>query len=94
MTPLESKLLQTLGLAYLRILEQLAILIFFYGASLLVPVYGSFTSLMTGLFFVLFSASVVIFVFVFSFLQAACFWLRPDPSGGEDFLPARRRPCS
>ena len=45
------------------------------------PVYGSSTSLITGLFFVLFSASVVIFVFVFSYLQAAFYFLsRSDPS--------------
>ena len=81
MTPLESNLLQRLGLGYGRSLEHLAILVFFYGASSFTPVYSSSTSLTTGLFFVLFSASVVIFVFVFSFLQAAFYFLsRSDPS--------------
>ena len=54
-----------------------------YGASSSTPVYSSSesTSLITGLFFILFSASVVIFVFVFSFLQAAFYFLsRSDPS--------------
>ena len=38
MTPLESGILQRLGLAYLGYLEQLTIFVFFYGASLLAPV--------------------------------------------------------
>ena len=68
-------------LACWRSLELLSILIFFYGVSSFMPVYGSSTSLITGLFFVLFSASVVIFMFVFSFLQAAFYVLsRSDPS--------------
>ena len=32
MTPLESELLQILGLAYLKSIEKLSIFIFFYGA--------------------------------------------------------------
>ena len=40
---------------------------------------GSSTSLMTGVFVLLFSTSVVIFVFVFSFCKVTYFLARPDP---------------
>jgi len=71
MTPLENELLQQLGLAYMREVEELSISGFFYGASsslrLAVLVVRLIQSSITGLFVLLFSASVVIFVFVFSF---------------------------
>ena len=74
MPTLEGESLQGLGLDYLHALEQLSISIFFYGASLFV-VYDSSTSSITlaGVFVVLFSASVVIFMFVLSFLEATDF---------------------
>jgi len=65
MTPLESGLLHNLGFGYLLAVEQLSIVIFFYGACSSLVVCGSSTSSITGLFVVLFSASVVIFAFVF-----------------------------
>ena len=78
MTPLENEFLQQLGITYLSLIETLSISIPFYGASSSFVVYGPFTSLKKGAFVVLFSASVVIFMFVFSFLQVAYFLARPD----------------
>ena len=89
MTPLETEPLQHLGIAYLYNVEGLPIGFFFYGASSSFVVYDPSTSLIKGVFVVLFSASVVIFMFVFSFLRVAYFLARPD-------LPRfhRRRPFS
>ena len=42
-------------------------------------IYGLSTNSIKGVFIILFSASIVIFVFVFSSLQVACFLARPDP---------------
>jgi len=78
MTPPESEFLQNLGIFYLYTVEQVTICVFFYGASSSLAVYDSLTSPITGLFVVLFSMSVVIFVFVFSFLPVAHFLARPD----------------
>ena len=61
-------------------LEGFSISVFFYGASSsLMIVCGSSTNLITGVFVVLFSASAVIFVFVFPFHKVAYFLTRPDP---------------
>jgi len=79
MTPLETELLQQLGIACLYNVEELSIGIFLYGASPSLVVYGPSTSSIKGIFVVLFSASVVIFMFVFSFLQVSCFLARPNP---------------
>ena len=79
MMPLKSESLQDVGLYYLWCLEELSIGVFFYGASSFVIVWCSSTSLMTGVFVILFSASVIIFVFVFSFRKVAYFLTRPDP---------------
>ena len=68
MTPLESELLQALGLDFLREVEALSIFIFFYGASSSLVVYDSLTSSITGVFVVLFAVSVAIFMFVLFFL--------------------------
>ena len=59
--------LQNLRIVFLYTVEKLTIGIFFYGASSSFMVYGSYTSTTKGIFVVLFSASVAIFVFVFSF---------------------------
>ena len=67
MTPLES-----FGIRSLYGAEHSSILVFFYGASSLM-VYDPFTTLIKGIFVVLFSASLVIFMFVFSFLRVAYF---------------------
>ena len=52
---------------------------------------------MTGVFVVLFSASILILVFVFSFPKLPLFEqdliLRNLTGGGEDFLTARQQPC-
>jgi len=64
MTPLESELLQDLGVAFWIRIEQLSFFVFFYGASLSLAVYGPPTGLMTGVFIVIFFASLVIFAFV------------------------------
>jgi len=69
MTPLESDLLHKLGLAYLGHLVRLSIFVFFYGAPSLGVFGGSYTSSRTGVSVVLFSASVVLFAFVFPFLK-------------------------
>ena len=79
MTPFESGLLQQLGIRYLVLVEDLSISISFYGASSPLVVHGPSTSLITGAFVVLFSASVAIFMFVFSFLRVAYFLASPDP---------------
>ena len=79
MMPPETELLQQFGLLFLYNVEALSIGIFLYGASPPLVVYGPSTSLIKGIFLALFSASVVIFVFVFSFLRLACFFPRPDP---------------
>ena len=80
MTPLESKLLQQLGIHYLRNVELLAFPVFFYGAPSSLVVHASpSTSSIKGAFVVLFSASVVIFMFVFSFLRFVHFLARPNP---------------
>ena len=74
MPTLEGEFLQGLGLDYLHALEQLSISIFFYGASSLVVYDSSISSIiLAGVFVVLFSASVVIFMFVLSFLKATDF---------------------
>ena len=79
MTPLESELLQHLGIVSLYNVEQLSIAIFLYGASSLLVVYSPSISSIKGIFVVLFSASVVFFMFVFSFMRIAYFLARPDP---------------
>ena len=79
MTPLENKFLQQFGITFLNIVEDLSISIFFYGASSSLVVHGLSISLIKGAFVVLFSASVVIFMFVFLFLRVAHFLARPDP---------------
>ena len=79
MMPLESELPQHHAIRYLHLVEQLSFAIFFYGASSSLVVHRPSTSLThKGVFVVLFSASVVIFMFVFSFLQVAYFLARPD----------------
>ena len=78
MTPRESEALQVLGLIYLECLERSWIYIFFYGASSLLEVRGSSICLTTGVFLALFSASVVIFVFVS--YKCAYSLARPDAS--------------
>ena len=80
MTDPESEFFQKLGLAYLRSLVQLSIYVFSYGASSSLVLPDSSTSSMTGVYVVLFAASVVIFMSVFSFLQFTYFVSRPDPS--------------
>ena len=77
MTPLETELLQQLGIDYLQEVERISIFVVFYGAlaSLVDLVYGSSTRSTKGVFVILFSASVVIFVSVSSFLR---FLVRPD----------------
>jgi len=60
MTPLESELLQHLGIIYLNNVEELSILVFFYGTSFSLMVYGPSTSSTTGIFVVLFSTSLLI----------------------------------
>jgi len=97
MTPLENELLHILGLGYLQSIEELSIMVFFYGAPSSVTVWPSSTSSITGLFVILFSASVIIFASVFSFRKAAYFSTRPNPrnlTGGKVFLTARQQPCS
>jgi len=79
MTAPETELLQQLGFTYLYNVEELSIGVFFYGASSSLVVYGPFTSSIKGVFAVLFSASVAIFMFVFSFLRVAYLLARPDP---------------
>ena len=79
MTPLESELLQKHGIAYLYQVEELSVAFFFYGTSSLLMVYGTSTSSVKGAFVVLFSASVVIFMFVVSLLRVAYFLAGPDP---------------
>ena len=73
MTPLETERLRHLAIAYLYKVEELSIAIFLYGASSLLVVYGPSTSSITGVFVILFFASVVIFMFVFSFLRVGYF---------------------
>ena len=68
MTPLESELLREHGMQSLYEVEVLTIGIFCYGASeSSLAVYDSSTISIKGAFVVLFSASVVIFMFVFAF---------------------------
>jgi len=69
MTSIETELLQQLGVIFLYNVEELAIGVFFYGASSSLVVYGPFTSSIIGVFVILFSVSVAIFVFVPSSLQ-------------------------
>ena len=65
MTPVETGLFQQLGINYLQEVERILIFVFFYGAfSSLAVVYFSSTSSVKGVFVILFSASVVIFMFV------------------------------
>ena len=77
MTPLEAKPLRILGTSYLYDVEELSIGIFFYGMSSSLVIYGPATSSITGVFVVLFSASVVIFVFVLSLPASQLFLLIP-----------------
>jgi len=77
MTPLESKFLQHFGIGYLEWAETLSIAVFFYGASSSLAVCASSTSSVSGVFVVLFSASVVIFVFVSC--KSIYFLATPDP---------------
>ena len=77
--PFETELLQQFGLLFLYNVEELSIGIFFYGTSSSLVVYGPSTSSIKGIFLALFSASVAIFVFVFSSLRVAYFFPRPDP---------------
>ena len=87
MTPIESELLQRLGLAYWRTLEELSIVLSFYGASSLLILYDSSTISIIGAFVLLFSASVVIFMFVLFLFASHLFFLsRTDP---EISQPAR-----
>ena len=74
MTPLESEVLQQLGLDHLRNLEAFSIYVFFYGEPSSLAVWGSSPTSVSGVFVVLFFASVVIFVFVFSFRKATYSW--------------------
>ena len=67
MTPLDSEILQRPGVEYLQNLEELLIIVSLYGESSFLAVCGSSANSLSGVFVVLFSASVVIFVFVFSF---------------------------
>ena len=76
MTPIEDELLRILGLDFLREIEALSIFIFFYGVPSSPVVYDLSTSLITGVFVVLFAASVVIFMFVLSFLQSRLFLIK------------------
>ena len=94
MTLLAETKLQKLGITFLYNVEELSIGIFFYGASSSLLVYGPSTSSIIGVFLALFSASVVIFMFVFFFPRVAYFLVRPDLTGGGDFLIARQRLCS
>ena len=61
MTPRD---LHNLGISSLRDFDKLLIYVFFYGASFSLVVYGLSTSSITGVFVVLFFASVVIFMLV------------------------------
>ena len=98
MTPRESEVLQVLGLIRLGRLEELSIYIFFYGASSSLEVRDSSTSSITGVFLVLFSASVVIFAFVSCKRPSSYSLAKPDTpknfTGDEDSLGARQQPCS
>ena len=67
MTPIENEPLQRLGVDYLQTLEQLSIYVFFYGASPPVAKSGSSTCSASGIFVVLFSVSVAIFLLVVPF---------------------------
>lgn len=69
MTPLEGELLQRLALDHLQNIVGLSISGFFYGVFSSLVVCGSSTSSISGVFVVLFSASVVIFAFVLSFCK-------------------------
>ena len=72
MTPLESELLENLGITFLYSIEELLVGVFCYGTSCPLMVYGAL-SLIKGIFVILFSASVVIFMFVFSSLRIGYF---------------------
>ena len=98
MTPLESEFLQQLGSAHQRFVEAVSISIFFYGTPSFPVLWGPPTSLLTGMFFVFFSTSVVNFKFkfvlVFSFCGATYPQSRSDPrnlAGGEDLLTAQQQ---
>ena len=64
MTPPEIEVLERFGIAYLCNIEGLSFFIFLHGASSSLVIYGSSTSSITGVFVVIFSASVVIYMFV------------------------------
>ena len=69
MTPQESELILEHGTQSLYEIEELSIGIFLYGASFSLVAYDLSTISIKGVFLVLFSASVVIFVSVSSFLS-------------------------
>ena len=80
MTPLQTELFQQLGILCLYNVQELSIGIVFYGVSCSLLVYGPSTSLIKGVFIGLFSASVVIFVFVPSSPRVTYFLTSPDPT--------------
>ena len=82
MTPEENHLLQNLGFAYLRYVEEISIDVFFYGASSRHEYTYDNLINTPGVFVVLFSSSVVIFMFVSKTHSTKC----PD-----SFEPDRRR---
>ena len=66
----------------MHIIERVSISVFFYGALSLLVLYiyiGSSTGSTKGVFALLFSVSISIFVYVFSFLRVDYFLARPDP---------------
>ena len=71
MMPLASEFLQRVGRNYWQLIATLSIYGFFYGASSSLAAWGSSTSLISGVFIVLFSGWVLILMFVFVFQKAA-----------------------
>ena len=67
MTPLDTELLQGVGMDYLELVTALSVYGFFYGASSLHTARDSSTTSISGVFLVIFAASAVIFAFVFYF---------------------------
>ena len=81
MTPLESETLQHLGVLYSQSLEELSIIVFLYGAPSSLAncdMWLIHNFRVPGVFIMLFSASVVIFLFVFSFGKATYFRINPE----------------
>ena len=71
MTPRESQILYIL---YGWDAEGLSVIVFLYGVSSSLVVQGQDVSLITGMFFVLFSASVVILTFVSASIKGPDFF--------------------